>query len=105
MSTNLKFKTEIASDVDSLRSHLLDFSAYSKISALNLIDYSNVEILLDEIKICAYDFRPSVRLNAYYALQFSKPEKITEILKDALRDEDADAFKAARKLSESFSKK
>ena len=98
MSTNLKFNTEVDTDPKTLREYLHEFSAYSKITALSLINESHIEELLDEVKICAYDFRPQVRIYAYKALAFAKPEKVTEVLKDALRDENPDAFKAAREL-------
>ena len=105
MNTNLKFNIDIGTSPDSLRDYLLEFSAYSKISALSLINESQIDELLDEVKICAYDFRPIVRIYAYKALGFAKPGKITEVLKDALRDENGDAFKAARELFEKMKSK
>jgi hypothetical protein len=98
MNSNLKFSYDIANDINALREHLLQFSAYSKISALSVINSNQIEELLDQVKICAYDFRAHVRIYAYKALALANPESITEVLRDALRDEDSDAFKAAREL-------
>lgn len=105
MSTNLKFKVDFETDVDSLRSQLLEFSAFAKISALNQIDSDNIHELLDAVKMCAYDYRAAVRTFAYKALHYADHSKITEVLKDGLRDEDSDAFMAARELFETMSRK
>ena len=98
MSTNLKFKIDEESSITEIRCLLHEYSAFSKISALMSVNESNINELLDEVKISAYDYRPSVRMYAYKALVYANPQKITEVLKDALRDEDKDAFHAAREL-------
>ena len=105
MSSNLKFQIDFDTDVESLRRMLLEFSAYSKITALSVVDEGHISSLLDEIKICAYDYRPVVRAYAYKALIYAEPHQLTEILKDALRDENPDAFKAARELHQKIKQK
>jgi hypothetical protein len=80
------------------KKYLLSSSAEEKIYALSLINNENIDDLLDEIKICAYDHRETVRIFAYKALMYAKTDDIKEVLKDALRDEKKSAFQAARDL-------
>jgi len=94
-------KLKLASDdiqLESLGFSLTSDNTYSKISALSLVDSKSIDQVLEQVKICAYDYRPIVRTHAYKALLHANPAKITSVIKDAVRDEDKLAFKAAREL-------
>lgn len=95
MSALPNYRLLSPASIEEIRSNLLHKDALSKIYGLSLVDSSNADSLINEIKICAYDFRPLVRKNAYQALAYAVTEDLTEILGDALRDTHPDAYKAA----------
>lgn len=103
MALNLKLKPETDLALDILRTLLLEKDEESKIYALRQVNAASCNELINEIKICAYDYRPLVRANAYLALRFSRNlESITEIIRDSLRDNNKDAYQAALLLFDKF---
>src|SRR5688572_28690283 len=104
MSANLQLKSYAELTIEDLRELLLDRSGISKIYALSLIDQNSCKELINEVKLCVYDYRPLVRANAYKALIFAEKDSITDVLQDALRDSNRDAFQAAIELFDAVKK-
>lgn len=97
MSASLKLVISDNID-DNIHTALASEDIHTKINALSQIDSHSINSVLDQVKLCAYDYRAVVRAYAYKALKYADSSKITSVLKDATREDDKAAFKAAREL-------
>ncbi|MCB0320804.1 MAG: hypothetical protein KDD60_07740, partial [Bdellovibrionales bacterium] len=81
--------------VSSLSTSLLIGEEQERIKALSELNRENLKRLIQEVILCAYHWKATVRIAAYKALTHADPSDISQVIRDALSDHDGEARRVA----------